>query len=129
MPSATERVRKPAVTSARNGPIVQDSDANANAIPNPTAESRARVATTGRVRWIDRPATSSAPTTATASPTAIVTHGRTRWATVASGAASSPKAPNTATNPAVMAALVTRAPPSRFERPRSTSRFLRNAGL
>src|SRR5687768_13733228 len=95
---------------ARNGAIVHDNDARAYAAPNSSidpADRRTFGPRAGRSPndGSVRPAISHPASRTSSSPNPTVNHGRYRYSRFATGEMTSPTVPNTATNPAVMAAV------------------------
>src|SRR5215211_3946875 len=79
IPSNTDEALKLATTSARNGAMLQVSEATAYAAPNATTETRRRLILGPRGLkpkvGSGRPASSQIPPATSAKPTATVTHG------------------------------------------------------
>src|SRR6185436_19567702 len=104
-------------------PTVQPREANAYAAPKAAVDSADPVSAGARPptlgRRTSRPATSQAPTSTTATPSATVNHGSRRCTTSATGARARPKTVNTAAKPAVIAAALSNARPT--ARPRAAT--------
>lgn len=105
-PCSVEPAWRLVTTIARNGAMVQVSEASAYAIPNSAMDAQERVSRGARPTPAPgagsrRPASSQQPRASSPSPSVTVSQGSRGRSQPASGATASPKAPNTTTYPQV----------------------------